>query len=194
MDAISAGNMIYGVLSLMGVQFLAAIAGLAIYSRQKSALDIEKRDRGSFGVDVAKALSAANDALAGVTRIDVEQYRDLARKYAHVVEELETLKVKYRSLEESLAHVNQKLASREKYEKRAAQNEPRWVAQELPATPPAPHAPAPAPGTFEIPPGVDPIEFMKQMGVAQPLAPQMGFQQQVLPLEGNTFGKVATGR
>ncbi len=189
-----AGNLIMGVISLMCAQFLAVIGGLYIYSRQRNALDIEKRDRGVFGADVAKALSAANDALAGVTRIDVDQYRALARKYAECVEEIETLKAKVRGLEESIATVNNKLASRERFEAKAAKNQPRWEAEETVPRGAPPHMPAATQGDFEIPPGVDPIEFMKQAGIAQPIAPQVGYQQQALPIETNHFGKPAIRR
>jgi len=113
-------SMIYAMISLFGVQFLAVLLGAIIYSRQKSALDIEKRDRGTFGTRVDKALQAAQDALLGVERIDIEQYRALAKKLADAIAETEMLKAKVLALEESIKSLSNKVASRDRADARAA--------------------------------------------------------------------------
>ena len=114
---------IFGLLSLMGVQFLTAIFGALVYARQKSALSVEQRDRGVFGPMVREAMKVAADALAGVQRIDIEQYQALARKLGEAIAEIELLKVRVASQAESIASLHNKLASREKYEKRAAKED-----------------------------------------------------------------------
>lgn len=147
-------SMIYGVISLMGAQFLALLLGAIIYSRQKSALDIEKRDRGTFGVKVDKALQQAHDALLGVERIDVEQYKALAKKLAEAYQEIEMLKVRVLAQDESIKSLSNKLASRDRADSRAAKEETK--------------APAPAaPGLIQT----DILEELRAQGLALPVNP-----------------------
>jgi len=173
---------IFGVLSLMGVQFLTAILGMLIYSRQKSALSIEQRDRGEFRPLVQKALALAADALAGVDRIDVEQYRTLAKKLGEAYADIEQLKAKIVALQESIASCHNKLASRERADRRSERHEAQ------------PTPPLQLEKEFEIPPGVDPLEWMKAQGLAQPLEGSVGYQQQTIPLNSTPrgFGKQVT--
>jgi len=116
-------SMIISAFSLLGVQFLAVVLGAIIYSRQKSASDNEKRERGVFGPRVDEALRKAHDALLGVERIDVEQYRALAKKLADAYAEIEMLKAKVAALDESIRSLSNKLASRERADRLAASRE-----------------------------------------------------------------------
>lgn len=169
------------VVSLLGLQMLSLIAGALIYSRQKSALDVESRDRGSFKTLVDKAVALAGDAVAGVQRIDVDQYRALAKKLGEAYAEIEYLKAKITTLEERLTSLSNKVANSKRGE---AQAQAR----------PQPQAAAEAgSGDFEIPAGVDPLEFMKAHGLAQPLEGRVAYQQQVMPLNSvsRDFGKNA---
>jgi septal ring factor EnvC (AmiA/AmiB activator) len=178
---------IYGTLSLIGVQFLTVIFGTLIYARQKSALSVEQRDRGEFRPMVQKALALAADALAGIERIDVEQYRALAKKLGEAHGEIEMLKAQIMALKGSIESAHNKLAGYTKLEKRAAREEAEAAA-------PAQNV-LPLRGEFEIPPGVDPIEWMKSQGLAQPLGGQVAYQQQVMPLSPlpRSFGKQSRG-
>lgn len=178
---------IYGVLSLMGVQFLTAVMGMLIYARQKSALALEQRDRGEFRPLVQKALALAGDAIAGVDRIDVEQYKALSKKLGEAYAEIEFLKAQIVSLKGSIESAHNKLASWTKQERQAARQEMQANGHEQTALP--------LKGEFEIPPGVDPLEWMKTNGMAQPLEGQRAFQQQHLPLQPipRSFGKQVRG-
>lgn len=181
-------GVLYGVLSLLGLQMLTFFGGLFIYARQKNAVDLEKRDRGVFGPMVREAAKVAADALAGVERIDVDQYKALAKKLGEAYAEIEFLKAKCAALEETCKTINNKLASREKYEKRAASREER-EGEAAETRPPV--------GTLpEIPPGVDPLEWLKAQGLALPAggAPA-GYQQQALPLNAmpGGFGRKVIG-
>lgn len=172
---------VLAIVSLLGLQMLSLIAGALIYSRQKSALDVESRDRGTFKTLVDKAVALAGDAVAGVQRIDIDQYRALAKKLGDAYAEIEFLKAKITTLEERLTSLSNKVANSRRGE---AQAQPR----------PQQQAAADAGnGDFEIPPGVDPLEFMKAHGMAQPLEGQVAYQQQALPLNSvpRGFGKQA---
>lgn len=168
-------SMIYGLISMMGAQFLALVLGAIIYSRQKSALDIEKRDRGTFGTRVDEALRRASDALLGVERIDVEQYRTLAKKLAEAYAEIEMLKAKSIAQEESIKSLSNKLASRDRADKVAAKDEAKPVAHQVP-------------GVIQE----DIMEQLRAQGLAVPLAPPV---EQPLnnrtPNFGRQLGKVA---
>ena len=177
----------YSMLSLIGVQFLGVIFGVLIYTRQKSALGLEMRDRGEFRPVVQRALSLAADALAGVERIDVEQYRSLAKKLGEAHAEIESLKAQLIALKGSIESAHNKLAGYAKLEKRAAR-------EEAESSVPISNA-LPLRNEFEIPPGVDPLEWMKSNGLAQPLQGQVAYQQQKMPLihTPKSFGKQVRG-
>lgn len=148
-------SMIISAFSLLGVQFLALVLGAIIYSRQKSAADNEKRERGVFGPRVDEALRQAHDALLGVERIDVEQYKALAKKLAEAYQEIEMLKAKVLAQEESIKSLSNKVASRDRADRRA-------VERETDDTPPArPQANS----------GGDIMEELKAQGIAVPLFP-----------------------
>lgn len=116
-------SMIYGVISLMGAQFLAVVFGVIVYIRQQATADGEKRERGILGPRVDEALRKASDALLGVERIDVEQYRALAKKLAEAYGEIEMLKARVLAQEESIKSLSNKLASRDRADKRADKSE-----------------------------------------------------------------------
>jgi len=175
--------LIYGVLSIAGVQFLALIHGAIIYSRQKSAVDVEVRDRQEFRPLVQKALALAGDALAGVERVDVEQYKTLAKKLGEAHAEIEFLRAKITALEGSIASAHNKLASYAKQDKRVEKEERAQPADN-------------GKSDFVIPEGVDPLEWMKAQGIAQPMGDRVGFQQQTLPIVNNMprgFGRKVQG-
>lgn len=162
-----------GQIALIFFQLIMLVITFFVHSRQLSAVDLEKRDRGNFGATVANALRAANDALAGIEKIDKELYRDLARKHALLLQEVEDLKVKNSALEESLKSLANKLASRDRADKYAQRiTQPNEQAQ-LSQT---------------IPDGQDPLEFLKATGQAVPL----NDHQKPFPPNVSSFGKMAT--
>lgn len=161
-------------IALVFVQLFGLVITFFVHARQLSALDLEKRDRGTFGTKVSEALRAANDALMGVEKIDKELYQALARKHALLLQEVEDLKVKNSALEESLKSLANKLASRERAD-RAAQR--------------AQQPPPDEGGIQPIQPGQDPLEYLKATGQAVPL----NDHQRPLPPNVSTFGKVVKG-
>jgi len=152
-------SMIISAFSLLGVQFLALVLGAIIYSRQKSAADNEKRERGVFGPRVDEALRQAHDALLGVERIDVEQYKALAKKLAEAYQEIEMLKAKVLAQEESIKSLSNKVASRDRADRRAME-------RETDDTPPT----RPQGGADGI------MEELKAQGIAVPLFPDQQSQ------------------
>jgi hypothetical protein len=161
-------SFLYGTLSLLGVQFLAVIFGVLIYSRQKSAMGLEMRDRGIFKATVDRAMAFAQDAVDGVKRIDLEQYQTLARKLGEAHAEIVGLKAEIQSLRESILSCHNKLAARTRAENKV-------LAESIPSTK------IPDKGDIEIPEGADPLEWMKANGVAMPMEGRVGFQQQTIP-------------
>lgn len=172
------GSVVYGVVSLMGAQVLAVVLGAIIYSRQKSALDIEKRDRGTFGAKVDKALQQAHDALLGVERIDVEQYRALAKKLADAYQEIEMLKARVLAQDESIKSLSNKLASRERADRRAAVTHPAPDDDEV----------EPGQSTAKKSPQAQTLEALAAQGIAVPLFPEQNHAPQNHRPPG--FGKV----
>lgn len=166
-----------GQIALVFVQLFALVITFFVHSRQLSALDIEKRDRGTFGARVSEALRIATDALTGVEKIDKEKYDKLAKKHVESLAEIEELKLKILRLEESIKSLANKLASRDRADRNAFR---------------APEAteentqPQPKDG------GVVSLEKLKEMGLAVPL--QMTEQShQQLPPNASHFGKVVRG-
>lgn len=160
-------------------QIIALIFSAVLYARQKSALDIEKRDRGAFGKDVSQALSLATDAKHDVKTIELEHYKKLAALFSICSTELELAKTQIRSLEESVASLSNKLASRERADRNAAK---------------AAAVAAPAEGEGDLgapalPPGFPAKPTMADLinaGLAVPMAPVSAPAQQ----PASTFGKV----
>lgn len=175
-------SMDFGQIALIIVQIIMLTITFFVHGRQLSALDIEKRDRGTFGAKVTEALRAANDALMGIEKIDKELYRDLARKHALLLQDVEDLKVKNGALEESVKSLANKLASRDRADALAAKRPPQPI---MPTT----QEPAPV-----MDPGQDPLEFLKAQGLALPIAANPSGHQQLAPNgRVNMFGKSVIG-
>lgn len=168
-----------GQIALIIVQVVMLFITFYVQSRQMSAVDIEKRDRGNFGANVSEALRVAQAALRGVELIEVEHYRALASKHAKLLQDVEDLKCQVLSLEESVKSLSNKLASRQ----RADMAEMRRAVQieETEINPPVGKV-----GTHK---GEYNLEELKAMGLAVPLntAPQPQ------PPNGVAFGKSFRG-
>lgn len=109
-------------------QVVVLVLNAIIYSRQKNAADNEKRERGRFGEQVSEAVRTAQDAKREAFQIDTEKYRSLASMVEQQAVEIAKLKAQVVALEESVASLGNKLASRERAdrnaEKRAAHATP----------------------------------------------------------------------
>jgi len=101
-------------------QLTVFILSALIYGRQKSALDLEKRDRGIFGIDVKAAVQAASEAKRTVDMVEVDHYRKLATLFTCLTTEHEGCKAKIAALEESVSSLSNKLASRDRADKAVA--------------------------------------------------------------------------
>jgi hypothetical protein len=104
----------YGQIAFIFMQIVVFVASAVVYSRQLNAVDLEKRDRGAFGSQVAEALRVATLALRGVDLMEVEHYKALASKHAVLLQEVESLKVRIAAFEETVQSLSNKLASRER--------------------------------------------------------------------------------
>lgn len=105
-----------GHIALLGVQIIGLFITFFIHSRQLSALDIEKRDRGAFAQRVSDAVRVANEALQGVTHINITHYESLAKKHAIMTQELETLKAECEALREMLKSLSNRVAARVRFD------------------------------------------------------------------------------
>lgn len=101
-------------IALALAQLVILIVNAILYSRQKSALDVEKRDRGVFHPLVQQAVADASAAKQGTERIEVDHYKRLHAILASVTTEHETDRAKLRAMEESVASLSNKLASRDR--------------------------------------------------------------------------------
>jgi len=113
----------YAQISLILGQIVVFVANAIIYGRQKSAVDIEKRDRGAFGVTVADALRHAQEAERIGRELRLDNYELLRQKFEAQELEISQLKAKVIALEESIASLSNKLASRDRADRHAARRE-----------------------------------------------------------------------
>lgn len=114
-------------LGVLAAQFLVFLVNALIYARQKSALDVEKRDRGAFLPMVQQAERVARDAASAIGALTYEHYEVLRAKCEALMLENKDLRVQIDGLKESVASLANKLASRDRAdaarERRAAERE-----------------------------------------------------------------------
>lgn len=151
-------------------QLVVLILNVFLYSRQKSAVDVEKRDRGAFGNSVAQALQLATSADRRVETIELDHYRKLSTMFAAQATELEEAKARIRSLEETVSSLSNKLASRDRADRSAAKRAEKESEPEMPAEP-----------------GSADVDELVRLGHAIPLAPQLPAPA----ARPNSFGKSA---
>lgn len=125
----------------------AVILGLSqlIYALQKSALNIEKRDRGMFAPQVTEALRVAAEARQEVNALNTQKYESVRNDLLDCCKENAKLKAQVSGLEESIHALSNKLASRDRADAmaiRRATKAPSFAADpeedEPTATTPAP--------------------------------------------------------
>lgn len=125
-------SMQYGLISLILVQLGIAAACFYAYLRQRNQSDLDKHDKVSFSARLEAAYGMADSARKGVEMIEVTHYKALFAKYEVAVQEIASLKAGMKAMEESIASLSNKLASRERQDRIA----------EKKATKPLPDAPA----------------------------------------------------
>lgn len=102
------------------VQLVILVVNAILYSRQKSALDVEKRDRGAFHPLVQQAVADATAARRGTEQIEVDHYKRLHSLLSSIATEHEADRAKLRAMEESVSSLSNKLASRDRADAAAA--------------------------------------------------------------------------
>lgn len=151
-------------------QLVILVINAILYSRQKNGADNEKRERAEFRPKVEQAYTWAQDAKRGVETVELDHYKKLLALFQAQAAELAEAKAKIAQLEESLASLSNKLASRERADrsaaKRAAQETQEPEAEELPAK------------------GKVTLDDLIRNGAAIPLTPEAP------PPSQTTFGKV----
>ena len=165
----------YAQILLIIGQGLVALASALIYSRQKSAVDIEKRDRGAFGLTVTDALRHAQEAERVARELRLDNYEVLRQKFEALYLENAQLKAKVLTLEESVASLSNKLASRDRADRRAARDEANQAQAQGDGHP--------APQT---------LDDLVRMGVAVPLSQPVP-QAPPPPPNARSFGRTAKG-
>jgi len=131
----------------------AVILGLSqlIYALQKSALNVEKRDRGMFAPQVTEALRVSTEAKQIVEALNTQKYESVRNDLLECCKENAKLSAKCNGLEESIANLSNKLASRDRADAMAMRRAAaRGHKLEDDEETPAPAAPTPtAPRTLE---------------------------------------------
>lgn len=114
-----------GQIAMALVQMLVLMVNGFLYARQKSAIDVEKRDRGAFGVDVEYTKHLAIELRDTVMAIKTKSYDELKAICEDLLRENAKLRAQVMSHEESIKTLNNKLASRQRTEtRRAKESEP----------------------------------------------------------------------
>jgi len=121
----------------------AVILGLSqlIYALQKSALNIEKRDRGVFAPQVTEALRLAAEARQEVYSLNTQKYESVRNDLLDCCKENAKLKAQISGLEESIHALSNKLASRDRADAmairraKAATFEPESEDEQAPTAP-----------------------------------------------------------
>jgi len=164
----------YDALWLVIAQLMVFVGNALLYGRQKSALDIEKRDRGLASVGVAEALRKASEASTMVDGLRFDNYELLRQKFEAQSLEIASLKAQILTLQESVKSLANKLASRDRSDKKLAAIE----AEE--------DHPTPAPKG-----GKESLEDLARRGVVVPLfTDQEPVQADTKP---KSFGRAAKG-
>lgn len=114
-------------ISIAIAQLVVLVVNAIIYARQKSAVDVEKRDRGAFLPLVQEAERVARTASASIQALTFEHYEALRAKYEALLLHTKDLEVQIATLKESVASLTNKLTSRDRAdaarERRAAERE-----------------------------------------------------------------------
>lgn len=170
----------YSQVGIALAQILVFLVNALIYARQKSALDVEKRDRGVFGTkvsDVERVARDASSAISSLTFTHYESLRQTVEALSHRVRELESENL---SLKESVASLSNKLASRDRADSSKIN---RAIKEALTSTSPVGEEVDDAPRV----PGKDPLADLIASGQAIPLGPQSGPAEKPV----NHFGRSA---
>lgn len=152
--------------SLVIAQIVVLVINFFIYGRQKSALDVEKRDRGTFGATVADALRLAESAKRGVEEMDTTKYKKVLDGLVECCAENAKLKSQIAACDESIKSLSNKLASRVKTERKQARDDE--YEDEVPPVPPTGRV-----GASTLDEQMAALEKMKEMGIAVPMFQQV---------------------
>lgn len=99
------------------LQILVVVGNAYLFARQKSRGDVEKRDVDGFRLDLSSALQMAQEAKRDVQTISIVHYEALRCKYETLIIELRDAQARINGHEETIASLNNKLASRERADK-----------------------------------------------------------------------------
>jgi len=109
-----------GQIAMALVQMLVLMINGFLYARQKSAIDVEKRDRGAFGVDVEFAKNLSMTLRDTVQALKTKSYDELKEICEDLLRDNAKLRAQVMSHEESIKTLNNKLASRQRTETKLA--------------------------------------------------------------------------
>jgi len=168
----------FGQIALIIVQLIMLFITFYVQSRQMSALDIEKRDRGIFGTNVSEALRVANLALRGVELMETSKYNALADKHTILLQECTDMRVQILGLEESIKSLSAKLSSRQRADTIESRRASQVPEEEI------------NPPVARPPKGQVDLEWLKEQGLAVPLG---NAAQQPQPPNSVPFGKMIKG-
>lgn len=100
--------------SLVIAQVVVLALSQLIYSLQKSAYNLEKRDRGILAPQVTEALRLSTEAKQVVESLNTAKYESVRNDLIECCKENAKLKAQVNGLEESHANLSNKLASRDR--------------------------------------------------------------------------------
>lgn len=159
-------------------QAFVLIGQIVAYIRAKQDNAGTRKEMAVFSQDARTAKDASEWAKTQIETIEVGHYRKLRVMLEEAMTELESCRTKIRSLEESVASLSAKLASRERVDKL---NEKKRAREE---------APAPETGAVPAPSGEGSVDsLLRQFGVPlnashEPAAP-------AAPGRNSSFGRPA---
>lgn len=121
------------------VQILVVIGNAYLLARQKNRSEVEKRDVEGFRIDLGLVRQLAEAAKQDAHDLNVQKYEAIRAKCDEVLLELKDCRLSNQVLRETVTSLSNKLASREKVEKRnaskAEEPEPPEEEVQLPPVP-----------------------------------------------------------
>jgi len=156
------------------VQILVVIGNAYLLARQKNRSEVEKQGVDQVKIDLGLVRQLAEAARTEATLLNTDKYEAVRAKCEELLIELRDCQAKNRALAESVTSMSNKLASREKVEKRAAKAAAEEAEEDVQQS--------------QVGPGGLSPDVLAQLG-AIPLQPQ-----HPAPATPSTFGKTARDR
>lgn len=108
---------------MLVAQLVIACLCAVAYLRQRNAYDVDKRDRENFGARLEVVYGKVDTVQRAVETIELSHYKALAAKYDIAMQDISRLEKQVAGLKETVEALSNKLASRDRADRAAAQRE-----------------------------------------------------------------------